>query len=85
MADEADDGNDFMEKMLASSLLAQEKRAVLEAAVTAQRKDGLCANDCGDLALPGGAYCCKECAEDADKRRKVISQAGNPRFATDGA
>ena len=83
MADEADEGNDFMAKMLASSLLAQEKRAGIEAAATTRRKDGLCGNDCGDPALPGGAYCCKECAEDADKRRKVMSRAGSAQIATD--
>ena len=83
MADEADDGNDFMAKMLASSLLEQEKRAAQEAAMTARRNDGLCANDCGDPALPGGAYCCRECAEDADKRRKVKTLAGNQNLAAE--
>lgn len=85
MADEADDGNDFMERMLTSSLLAQEKRAVQDAAALARRADGLCANDCGDPALPGGAYCSRECSEDAEKRRKVISRGGNVQFATDAA
>lgn len=80
MADEADEGNDFMARMLALSLQAQEKRAEVEAAATARRADGLCANDCGDPALPGGAYCCKECAEDAEKRRKVISLGGSARL-----
>lgn len=69
MADEADVAAEYSERMMQMSLLAQ-KHAAMKHGV-ARRQDGMCANDCGDEALPEGPYCSRGCAEDHEKRRRL--------------
>jgi hypothetical protein len=40
----------------------------------ARRVDGECANECGDGALPGSAFCCPECRDDWQARRRVFAR-----------
>ena len=34
----------------------------------ARRTDGLCCNECGDPAIPAGAFCSPECRDDWQRR-----------------
>lgn len=42
----------------------------------ARRGDGLCINECGDPALPGGPFCGCECREDFEVRERADRRAG---------
>lgn len=73
MADEADVANEHADRIL-ESLLKNGRQKVGQQIKA--RSDGSCFNDCGDLAMPGAAFCCKECAEDVEKRMKLAGLAG---------
>lgn len=68
MADEADVANDNADRLLESILKKERQQAGNQ---IKPRPDGTCFNDCGDPAMPGAAFCSKECAEDAEKRMKL--------------
>jgi hypothetical protein len=73
MADEADVANDNADRLLESILKNGRQQAGQQ---IKPRSDGSCFNDCGDPAMPGAAFCSKECAEDAEKRMKLAGLTG---------
>jgi hypothetical protein len=73
MADEADVANENADRILESILRNGRQQAERQ---IKPRADGSCFNDCGEPAIPGAAFCCKECAEDVEKRMKLAGLAG---------
>ena len=71
MADDIDRASDMQQIMLDSLIAAQRSK-------TTERKPSPaeCLNGCGELPLPGGSFCCRDCKEDFDYRQQVRRSQG---------
>lgn len=67
MSDIIDDANDHVERELA--LRIQAARGVVH------QHSPECLN-CGDPSLPGSSYCCKDCRDDDEKRKRQLRIQG---------
>jgi hypothetical protein len=72
MADECDIASDCAQWIL-DAVLAKQRHGVSLKLMAAP--GGLCANDCGEPAMPGAACCSRECVDDIDRRRKIATMS----------
>lgn len=68
MSDIIDDANDRAERDLELHLKAAR-------GVVVQPHSDECLN-CGDPSQPGSSYCCKECLQDDEKRKRQLKISG---------
>lgn len=70
--DDVDSTQERMDCEMALRIAAARKPVV----ETSEAPDGECANNCGDLPIPGGRYCSAECREDSDMRKQLRKRQG---------
>lgn len=73
MADECDVASASAQLHL-EAVLANQRQASAPKLMAAA--GGLCANDCGEPAMPGAACCSRECVDDIDRRRRIATLRG---------
>lgn len=68
MADECDIASESTQRLLDAVIQNRRMQAPQKLAAG---PGGLCANECGDLAMSGAACCSKECLEDLEMRTRL--------------
>jgi hypothetical protein len=71
MADECDIASESSQRML-DAVLERQRRSL--GTKLAPAPGGLCANECGEPAMPDAACCSRECLDDLDRRKHLSSR-----------